>query len=132
MTGLIGAGAGASARARGERGSASVLLAGVMGVLVLLSCAAMVVVGYAIAAHHARAAADLAAVSAAAAFGQGEDACGQARRTAADNGARLVRCDQVGDQLDYVVTVRVAFGVNLRLVGLPRQVESLAHAGSAG
>ncbi len=115
-----------------ERGSASVLLAGVMGVVVLLSCAAMVVVGYAVATHRARGAADLAAVSGAAAFGQGEDACAQARRTAADNGARLVRCDQVGDQLDYVVTVRVAIGVRVRVAGLPRQVESLAHAGSTG
>lgn len=118
--------------AGGERGSASVLMAGVMGVLVLLSCAAMVVVGYAIATHRARAAADLAAVSGAAAFGRGEDACAQARRTAADNGARLVRCEQVGDQVDYVVTVRVAIAVRVRLTGLPRQVDSLAHAGSSG
>lgn len=115
-----------------ERGSASVLLAGVMGVVVLLSCAAMVVVGYAVAAHRARGAADLAAVSGAAAYGQGADACAQARRTAVDNGARLVRCDQVGDQVDYVVTVRVAIGVRVRVAGLPRQVESLAHAGSIG
>lgn len=103
-----------------------------MGVLVLLSCTAMVVAGYAVATHRARAAADLAAVSGAAAFGQGLDACAQARRTAADNGARLVRCEQAGDQVDYVITVRVAIGVRVRLAGLPRQVESLAHAGSIG
>ena len=108
------------------------LIAGVMGVLVLLSCAGMVVVGYAVAGHRARGAADLAAASGAVAFGRGEDACRQARRTAAGNGARLVRCDQVGDQVDYVVTVRVAIGVGMRLPGLPRQVESLAHAGSTG
>lgn len=115
-----------------ERGNASVVMAGLMGVVVMLSCAAMVVTGYAIAAHRARAAADLAAVSGAVAYGRGEDVCRQARRTAADNGARVVHCDQLGDQIDYVVTVRVAIAVQSRVPGLPRLVESEAHAGPVG
>jgi secretion/DNA translocation related TadE-like protein len=113
-----------------ERGSASILLAGVMGVVVLLSGAAMVVAGYAVAYHRVRAAADLAAVSAAAAFEQGGDACGQARRSAADNGARVVQCDQVGDQIGYVVSVRAEITVAGRIRGLPASVQAWAHAGS--
>jgi len=123
---------GCRRRASGERGSASVLMAGVMGVVVLLSCAAMVVAGYVVAAHRARAAADLAAVSGAVAFARGEDACRQAGRSAADNDARMLSCSQVGDQIDYVVTVRVGFPVRGHLAGLPRRAESVAHAGSAG
>lgn len=115
---------------RGQRGSASVLMAGVMGVVVLLSAAATVVAGYAVAYHRVRAAADLAAVSAAAAFEQGGDACGQARRSAADNGARVVQCDQVGDQIAYVVSVQAEIRVGSRIRGLPTRVQAWAHAGS--
>lgn len=117
-------------RGPGERGSASVLVAGLVGVLVLLGGAAVVVAGYAVAYHRVRAAADLAAVSAAAAFVQGQDACTQARRSARDNGAGLRDCDQVGDQIDYVVTVQVELEVPTRVRGLPRQVEAEASAGS--
>jgi secretion/DNA translocation related TadE-like protein len=102
-----------------------------MGVVVLLSGAAMVVAGYAVAYHRVRAAADLAAVSAAAAFEQGGDACSEARRSAGDNGARVLQCDQVGDQLDYVVSVRAEITVESRIRGLPRSVQAWAHAGSA-
>jgi secretion/DNA translocation related TadE-like protein len=115
---------------RGQRGSSSVLMAGVMGVVVLLSAAAMVVAGYAVAYHRVRAAADLAAVSAAAAFERGGDACGQARRSAADNGARVVQCDQVGDQIAYVVSVQAEIRVRSRIRGLPTRVQAWAHAGS--
>ena len=116
---------------RGQRGSASVLMAWVMGVVVLLSAAATVLAGYAVAYHRVRAAADLAAVSAAAAFEQGGDACAQARRSAADNGARVVQCDQVGDQITYVVSVRAEIRVRIRIRGLPTSVQAWAHAGSA-
>ena len=101
-----------------------------MGVVVLLSAAATVVAGYAVAYHRVRGAADLAAVSAAAAFEQGGDACGQARRSAADNAARVVRCDQVGDQIAYVVSVHAEIRVRSRIRGLPTRVQAWAHAGS--
>jgi len=120
---------GESAR-RDDRGSASVLMAGLMGVLVLLMGAAMLVAGFAVAHHRARAAADLAAVSGAMVFAQGGDACRQARRSAQDNGASVRSCEQVGDQIDYVVTVRVAIPVRTRVRGLPDRVEAVAHAGS--
>lgn len=105
-------------------------MAGLTGVLVLLAGAAVVVAAYAVAYHRVRAAADLAAVSGAAAFVQGHDACAQARRSAADNQARLLDCDQVGDQIDYVVSVRVGLDVATRIRGLPRRVEARASAGS--
>jgi secretion/DNA translocation related TadE-like protein len=121
----------ARGRDRHGRGSASVLVAGLVGVLVLLGGAALLVAGFAVAHHRARAAADLAAVSGATAFVQGEDACRQARRSARDNGAAVLSCEQVGDQVDYVVTVRVSVPARTRVPGLPDTVEALAHAGSA-
>lgn len=118
-------------RGRSARGSASVLMAGVMGVVVVLGCSLMVVAGYAVAYHRARSAADLVAVSAAAGFELGRDACVEARQVASANGARVVDCDQVGDQIGFVVTVRVLVVTRSRLAGLPRTVEAVAHAGPA-
>lgn len=115
-----------------DSGSASVLMAGVMGVVVLLSYVVMLVAGYAVAYHRVRGTADLVAVSAAAAFEIGQDACGQARRSAAANGAGLVSCDRVGDQIGFVVTVRVSVRTPSQVAGLPRQVQAEAHAGPAG
>jgi secretion/DNA translocation related TadE-like protein len=113
-----------------ERGSASVLVAGLLGVLVVLTGVALLVAGYETAQHRVRAAADLAAVSAAAAFAQGRDACHQARRTAGDNGATVLSCSTVGDPVEYVVSVRVALPVRSRVRGLPARVVGEAHAGS--
>ena len=115
---------------RDERGTASVLMAGLMGVVILLWAAAMLVAGYQLAYHRVRAAADLAAVSAAAAFADGADACKQARRSAAENGGRLVACKQVGDQLDYVVAVQVEIRVRSHIRQLPGTVRAWAYAGS--
>ncbi len=115
-----------------ERGSATLLVVGLMAVVVVLSGAAMVIAGYLVAYHRARGAADLSALSAAAAFEKGENGCGQARRTAAQNGARLTRCDRVGDEVDFVVTVRVAFVVQPRMPGLPGLVSAVAHAEPLG
>lgn len=106
------------------------LVAGLMGVVVVLVGVALLVAGYELAQHRVRAAADLAAVSAATAFGQGRDACGQARRTAADNGATVLRCRTAGDPVEYVVSVRVALPVRSRVPGLPDRVVGEAHAGS--
>jgi len=117
-------------RPEAERGSASVLVAGLLGVLVLLTGVALLIAGYETAQHRVRAAADLAAVSGAAAFAQGRDACRQARRTAGDNGATVLSCSTVGDPVEYVVSVRVEIGVRSRIKGLPARVVSEAHAGS--
>ena len=57
-------------------------MAGIMGVVVALSSAALVIAGYAVGYHRARAAADLSALSGAAAFQQGREPCAQAALTA--------------------------------------------------
>jgi secretion/DNA translocation related TadE-like protein len=114
---------------RAERGSASILMIGIIAVVVALSSAALVIAGYATGYHRARAAADLSALSAAAAFQQGRDACAQARQTARQNGARLNRCDLVGDAIDFVITVGVSVVARTRIPQLPRMVTAEAHAG---
>lgn len=111
-----------------ERGSASVLMVGVMAVVMVFAGVAVVVAGYLIGSHQAKGAADLSALSAAAVFEQAEDGCAQARRTAQQNGARVTRCDRVGDDVDFVVTVRVEVDVRTSFVGLPRAISAVAHA----
>jgi secretion/DNA translocation related TadE-like protein len=112
-----------------ELGNASVLVAGILGVVVALSSAALVIAGYAVGYRRARAAADLSALSAAAAFQHGRDPCAQAGLTARQNGARVDGCSKVGDAVDFVVTVRVAVLAHNRFPRLPRTVAAEAHAG---
>ena len=100
-----------------ERGGASILMAGVMGVVVTISWVAMLISGYLLGYHRARAAADLAALSGAVAYQQGRNGCVEARRLAAANGARLADCGQVGDQVDFVITVRAAVAVETESAG---------------
>jgi secretion/DNA translocation related TadE-like protein len=105
------------------------LAVGIMAVVMMFGFAAMIIAGYLTAVHRARSAADLAALSGAAAVSAGGDACDQARRTARSNTTVVVACDRVGDQIDFVVTVRVAAPVALSMPPLPRAVEALAHSG---
>ncbi|MFZ1116389.1 MAG: Rv3654c family TadE-like protein [Propionibacteriaceae bacterium] len=114
---------------RSEFGSASVLMTGVIGFVVALSSAALVIAGYAVGYHRARAAADLSALSGAAAYQAGREACAQAGRIARQNGARLDDCDVVGDAIDFVVTVRVSVLARTRIPHLPHAVAAKAHAG---
>jgi len=114
---------------RSERGSASVLMIGIIGVVVTLGSAALLIGGYAVGYHRARAAADLSALSAAAAYQQGHDACVQARQTARRNGARVDHCDLVGDAVDFVVTVRVSVVARTRIPQMPTTVVAEAYAG---
>ena len=115
--------------ARGEAGSASVLMVGIVGVVIALSGAALVIAGYAVSYHRARAAADLSALSAAAAFQQGRDACAQAALTAEQHSAQVKHCDAVGDAIDFVVTVRLSLATRTRIPQLPKTVTAEAHAG---
>jgi secretion/DNA translocation related TadE-like protein len=114
---------------RSELGNASVLIAGILGVVVALSSASLVIAGYAVGHRQASAAADLSALSAAAAFQQGHDPCTQAGLTARQNGARVDGCSKVGDTVDFVVTVRVSVPAHNRFPHLPRTVAAEAHAG---
>ncbi len=91
-----------------ERGSGSLMMA--VGV-VLLAVTGFVVVGVGsglAGAQRVREAADLVALSAAAAYADGKDACAAATRIAAANQVELRGCETAGDLLDFVVTVTVA------------------------
>jgi secretion/DNA translocation related TadE-like protein len=115
---------------RSERGAATFVMLGVLTVVISLAVAGMLLGAYVVAVHQARVGADLAALSGAAAFEQGGAACRTAGRTAGENHVDLITCDQVGDQLDFVVTARVRVSVGRSLPGLPRSVEAIAYAGA--
>lgn len=114
---------------RGERGSGTVLTVGLMGLVLALAGAAMVVAGYLVAAHRAKAAADLGALSGAAAVRSGLDPCVAAARAAEGQRAEVRRCERVGDQIDFVVTVTAQVTVGVRVPGLPRTLAAVGHAG---
>jgi secretion/DNA translocation related TadE-like protein len=106
------------------------LMIGVMIVITVLALTGTCVAAYAVAVHRARAAADLAALSGAVAWSAGEDGCAAARTIARANGTTLADCDQVGDRIDFVITVRVDREVPpMMLPGLPPTVSAKAHAG---
>ena len=102
---------------------------GLMVAVLTLAGAGAVVAGYLVAGHRVRSAADLAAVSAATAYAAGRDGCAAARRNAAANHARVLACDRVGDQIDYVITVTVEVQVAVSIPGLPTRLSTVAHAG---
>lgn len=117
---------------RDEYGGGSMLILGLMVVVMTVTFVAALVAGYLIAAHRVEVAADLAALSGASAYASGRDGCSEARRNAAGNAARLVRCSQVGDQLDFVVSVTAEVEVDALMPGLPTRLRAVAHAGSNG
>jgi len=123
---------GPGMRCSQERGSGTLLVAGVVFVLMAITAAILVVGGYLVAADRARGAADLVAVSAAAeqaGLGQG---CRVAASVARLNGVQLMRCLVEGDSLDFVVSVTVRQPVRTRLPLLPDGVPATSHAGRLG
>ncbi len=116
-------------RCRGERGSGTVLTAGLMGLVLALAGAATVIAGYLVAAHRAKAAADLGALSGAAAVRSGLDPCLAAIRAADRQRAEVRDCRRVGDQIDFVVIVTAQVSVGVRVPGLPRTLAAVGHAG---
>lgn len=113
-----------------ERGSGTLLMVGVLTVVLALSVTATCIAGYLVAAHHARAAADLAALSGAAAYAGGAEPCGAADRDAHANRATVVTCSQVGDPVDFVVSVQVEVRLGVRVAGLPTRLRAVAYAGA--
>jgi secretion/DNA translocation related TadE-like protein len=88
-----------------ERGAATVLVVAFLGLLLLVG-AALGVVGAMFRAHRAaQSAADLAALSGAAAVARGEDPCAAAARVAEANGATLVSCAPDGFEVRVVAEV---------------------------
>jgi secretion/DNA translocation related TadE-like protein len=95
--------------------------------------AAILVVGsYLVAADHARGAADLVAISAAASLAQRGDGCRAAAGVAGRNGVSLARCAVRGDSLDFVVSVTVRRPVRVLLPLLPDGVAATSYAGRLG
>lgn len=119
-------------RRHDERGSGTLLMVGVLAVVGVVAMAAMVAAAYLVAGHRAHGAADLAALSGAAAYAEGRSPCPAAAQLARANDARLTRCDRVGDDVDYVVSVTVEVQVGLRVPGLPPALRGRAHAGPVG
>ncbi len=86
---------------RDERGAAVVTATALLGVLVTMTLAAVGVTSVVLGHRAAQSAADLASLAAASAVQDGRDACTAARRVAARNHARVVRCRVDG----FVVSV---------------------------
>jgi len=107
------------------------LMVGVMVVITVLGLTGVSAAAYLTAVHHVRAAADLAALSGAVAIGQGRDGCAAATANAHRNGASVASCDQVGDAVDFVISVQARVGVEGLFPGLPQTVSAWAHAGPA-
>jgi secretion/DNA translocation related TadE-like protein len=78
---------------------------------------------------HVRGAADLAAVSAAAAQREGRSPCAAARVVAEENQTSLRDCDTEGDLFDFAVSVTVAAPLELDVPGVPEEVVAISHAG---
>lgn len=118
-----------SGSSREERGSMTVVAAGLIGVMVLVLLAGLALTSTALAAHRARAAADLAALSAAIRVQQGAgplDACSAAASIASRNAATLSGCT-VSDA--GVATTQTRCLVHLTLPGLGRVATAKARAG---
>jgi secretion/DNA translocation related TadE-like protein len=101
--------------------------------VVLMSTVGALAVGSAVvAAHRARAAADLAALAGATGLARGQDgagACATAASVARRNGAALTAC---GAAADGSVVLRTRTAVAFGLPGLPRSARSTSRAGPAG
>lgn len=113
---------------RDERGNGTMLSMTLLGLTMIIGAVAILVAGYLVAGHRARAAADAVAFSVA--HWGGPEACRQAGPVATRNGARLISCEYAGDDIDHVVTVTVAVGVRPHPAGLPEEVRGRAYAGT--
>ncbi|WNV76219.1 Rv3654c family TadE-like protein [Geodermatophilus sp. DSM 44513] len=104
-------------RLAGERGSATVWVVALSGVLAAIGVAAVLVGTAVVGRHRAAAAADLAALAAAERAVRGDPgACTTAGEVAAANGARLTACTLGGGA---VVEVAVEVPVRLGPLGVP-------------
>jgi len=114
-----------------EHGSGTALIGVIIVAGALIASVAVTISTYVLAANRARDAADLIALSAAAAASARGDACAAGRRTAEDNGVRLTACTMTGDALDFVMTVTVAMP-GAAIPGLPDSIVATAYAGWLG
>jgi secretion/DNA translocation related TadE-like protein len=98
-------------RSPGERGSATVVMVGVIAVVLMLTISGLVLASAVLASHRARAAADLAALAAAGVLMRGEPAnaaCESAAQVAAANHGRVQLCLASGTEVRLSVAVPAA------------------------
>lgn len=114
-----------------QRGAGTLMVAVIMAVILLVTGVGLLVSVVALAQRDASNAADLSALSGAAAFVKGQDPCAAASRIAVSNGTELRSCHVSGDALDFVVSVEVQRRLELAL-GLRPTVHAEAHAGRLG
>lgn len=88
-----------------ERGSASLLVIALLGLLMFLGAAMSFVAGVVADHRAAQSAADLSALAGAQALQRGQDPCAAANRIAAANGASVRSCDVSGEEVVVDVTV---------------------------
>ena len=113
---------------RGQRGSGTLLMAGGMLLVMVVAAVALVLTAYIAAQHAAADAADLSALSGAAAHLRGDDPCVAARAVARANGATLSSCTLSGDSFDFVVRV----GVTRHMRSPPRLPDTVSATAEAG
>lgn len=111
-----------------QRGSGTLLMAAVALLVMVLAGAGLVLAGYVAAQHAAAGAADLAALSGAAAYARGQDACSAAGEVARANRVNLTGCRVFGDSFGFVVKVTVTRQLRPPR-GLPNTVTASAEAG---
>ena len=114
-----------ASRRRDERGVATVVAVGLMGLLLAVTVVAAGGTQVAVAGHRAEAAADLAALAGAQAVRVGGDGCAAAQRSARRNAGRVTGCAVEG--LDVQVTVEVE---TPRMVGLVWSVPANGAGGT--
>ncbi len=108
-----------------ERGSGTLLMFAAVVLIGALAAAGIAVAGVWVAIQRVQAAADLVAVSAAAAQAGGQDACVAAGRLARANQVELRDCSIAGDLIDFAVTVTIAAPPG----SLPVDFTTRSHAG---
>ncbi|QGN33981.1 Rv3654c family TadE-like protein [Microlunatus sp. Gsoil 973] len=112
-----------------QRGSGTLLALTVVIFLLSLTSAVAVFGRFLVAHHRAAAAADLAALAGAQAYGTGENGCAAARAIAARNDQHLAGCSVIGDRTDFVLSVRITAAVPTRVPMLPVVITATAGAG---
>ena len=118
----------AAHQARDDHGGGSMIMIGVVAVVMAVAWGATVIAGYLVAGHRAESIADLAALSGASAYLSGGAGCATAQQMVERQGG-TARCRQVGDRIDFVITVIAEVQVPAPLPGLPSRVAAVGHAG---
>lgn len=110
-----------------DKGAMTVTTAFAVAAVLALTVVALLAGRAAVASHTARSAADLSALAGAHALRAGDDACAEATRIAAENGAGLAVCTVDG----HDVVTRADVAVHLGALG-QRTASAVARAGPIG